>query len=118
MTNITNIVNEKTFSLDETKPQLDTFETEYCLDEKCFIANKHPTKISLSFIDLTATFFQEKIFFLIGSGNSQRVADCTGNSCEGIYTDTSCQSGERIQAKLGTAFGLPSSDDAENSIEG
>ena len=54
---ITNIVQNKTFSLDETKPTVKTFETEYCNGDKCFLPNSKPTKIFISLSDSTATFY-------------------------------------------------------------
>ncbi len=112
----TNIVHNITFSLDDTNPTVDTFETEFCIGDKCFLPNSKPTKIFISLTDSIATFYQEKIFFLVGDSSSQRVTSCDGNDCEGIYTETSCYAGERVQAKIVTAQGVASSDDAGNPI--
>lgn len=95
-----NILYEKTFTIDDTNPQLETFETEYCVNEKCFIANRLPTKLYFSFEDSIATFYQEKIFYSIGDSTSRRVTSCAGNTCEGIYTETNCDSGDRLEAVL------------------
>ncbi|MBN1175727.1 hypothetical protein JXA48_03710 [Candidatus Woesearchaeota archaeon] len=113
-----NIIQEKTFSIDKTNPQLKSFKTEYCDGETCFLPNTKPTKILISLTDSTATFYQEKIFFVVGNSNSYRVTSCDGSNCEGLFTETSCSGGDRIQAKIVTAQGVPSSDDAGNPIEG
>ncbi len=48
----------------------------------------------------------------------QRVTSCEGNLCEGIFTQTSCESQERLSVEIVQAQGIPSSDDAGNPIEG
>lgn len=113
-----NIIQEKTFSIDDTNPQLKSFQTEYCNGETCFLPNTKPTKIFISLQDSTATFYQEKIFFVIDDSTSYRVTSCNGSTCEGLFTETSCNGGDRVQAKIVTAQGVPSSDDAGNPIEG
>ena len=59
---------QKTFLLDETNPELKSFETEYCQGDNCFIPAAKPTKIFIELTDNTATFNQENIFYKIGDG--------------------------------------------------
>jgi hypothetical protein len=105
----------KTFSIDNTQPEVIFLGTDACYENKCYVAPNKQNKIMINMQDATASFERKNVFFSL-AGNKQRVTACSGTNCYG-YATISCSSGQTKDLVI-TSMASRSQDDAGNILTG
>ena len=105
-----------TFTLDDTQPEVVNIKTNFCEDNKCYVASTKPTDVLIEISDSVGTFYQKKIFYAVNQDSPKPVLNCSNNLCTGLYVGM-CSGGARMPIIIGSA-GVPSSDDAGNYFTG
>ncbi len=106
----------KSFTFDNTRPSVIKFGPETCVDGKCYVGASSVSLIKIQMEDTLATFVRKKIAFRLGDETAY-VYDCVEKTCSG-YASPSCSDGVSVPLAIVQYNGLPSQDDAGNSLTG